>query len=258
MTRESAYEEQAEANRKRHQKEQITVAALAPFVMEYIPGLGQVALAGMVFDYLDPYGYNHVVNRGTVDTVVSKALGTVLGGKEAVATYFTGGFDSLTEDQKKLLGGKPSPALKSLRAKFACAYDETKAGDPSYECLSPEGRKKMLDAILAFATVATPASTQPELATCVMAANPTQMASICKNADYTEAYTKFYKANEAEFKKNAADAAAKNFEKWFDQPQLDKIAAQDTAIAVRKARVAILLFAVAVFVLAAVAYAVLR
>ena len=70
----------------------LIVATIMPFIMDEIPGLGELQMAGQVIDYIDPYGYNHVINRDAISNyMVQPVISKTQSALNAISTYLKTG-----------------------------------------------------------------------------------------------------------------------------------------------------------------------
>lgn len=230
---------EADQERKeRQEKEQMLIAAAMPFIIDEIPGLGEIQMAGMVLDYIDPYGYNHTLDRSGVDKFVAGMMGGTQKAMSALATYLqaNGDTSALTDDQWKIIG-KPIPA--SWPKQLAM-----------YNGFTDDGKKYMIDVLGAMGTVADPRSQNMDtLGSCITSNNDQQMQQYCKNESYKNAYLKFWKENYDAFHKNAVDAASKSIGGLFGPVDEQKVVTEDNKIQGQKAKVAGLMAATGLIII---------
>jgi len=240
-----ASEREIEKDRQRQEKEKLIVATSAMFWMDAIPGLGEIAMAGMVFDMIDAYGYNRVVDRSLLDKLIYEGTDdfdpvyrTLQFGKEAFATYLQGGKEALTKKQREVL----IPSGETEIPKNTQKLKET------YDGMTEKSQKTFIDSILAWATVADPRTqSAKELEGCIISMDDSDINELCKDKKYKETYLKFWNDNKEAYKKDQEQASKDYWDRYFNQEQLDKINSQDKGVRIRKVIGGSLFFLATVF-----------
>lgn len=180
---------------KKTQEEESLLANLVLMEVSEIPVIGEivdvVALAGMVFDDIDAYGYNKYISRDAIDQQMTSIL-----------TQIDTSLNKIKSDPQENM---PSNILAT------------------YQAATDDGKKKIINAITSWASVVQPMA--KERLECLKQVGPDNMSKNCKLPEYVKSYNNFWNSNlekyEADYKKALEEYMKEMIEKMSEKNKQD-------------------------------------
>lgn len=174
---------QNQEEREKMESYAVMFASMSPLA-EAIPGLGEVQLLGMVFDLIDPYGYNQALNRKSLDGLLQDQYSTINQMQKSIANcYNSNGSDT-----------------------SSCTSAGISATDlANFQSYSPNVQNTLLKSVTSWLTPIDPIVKFPDALMCTTSTNPDQMKD-CKNVQYQGYYMDFWNKNVAQYQADAQAA----------------------------------------------------
>lgn len=168
-------------NRQRY--EDIASMFLSFGVAEAVPGVGEVQMALMFMDFIDPYGYNQALTRDTLNKILVERYKDITDLQNSTRQCY------LTQDPDACVKAKLS---SSDLTKFA-----------SY---TPEIQNQILARLSSWAYPVPPEVNYPDLSYGCFDAYDFDSMNDCKNQVYKKIYQDFWTTHQAQYQANAAAA----------------------------------------------------
>jgi len=232
-----------EKRKERQQLEQQATALAMMFIAEEIPGLGELMMAGIVLDYIDPYGYNNTLDRSAIDKFTTgMAQGTKVGMSALIKYLENNGDTSKFTDDEKTSWSKMKTHLPPDILKM-------------YNNLEDDGKQRMINSLGSQGRVVNPINVNlSTLGNCLISDRDTIMEKNCKDNIYKKSYLDFWNNNKAKFEKDAKDAAKKSLEGLFSDDNKKKSQEADDKINSRKQTVIVLICIISALVIGMLIY----
>lgn len=170
-----------EASRERLEDVASMVGSI--YMADAIPGLGEVQMLSQFIDFIDPYGYNKVITRKTLDTILPQQYQLIQDFWVKVSECYVNG------DQSKCDELKITP-------------DKLK----EFQALPIDLQNKRIKSFTSWLTPYPPEVNYPETYLCQLLDTPDRIESKCKDPLYVKLYSDYFNKNSANYQADAQKA----------------------------------------------------
>jgi hypothetical protein len=146
-------------------------------VAEAIPGVGEIQMASMFIDFLDPYGYNQALTQDVLEQYV-----------------WTPQYNKIIEAQNNV-----TKCYTSGDSTACTAVGITPDKLASYKSMSPTLQALTLKSRTSILTPADPVLQNPQQLSCQLSTSPDSMNKECTDDLYKNTYLDFYNKNAAAY-----------------------------------------------------------